>query len=107
MNVVARTMLFNQGVFEDQSFFFGVGDNRFNGRGPLHQKLDLRPGITLGLHITAQAGTQVFCFADIENHTGIILHQVNAGRGRLSAQIKSCHRSSLQLAKQSIILKIR
>ena len=100
-------MLFNQGIFEDQSFFFRVGDNRFNGRGPLHQKLDLRPGITLGLHVTTQACTQVLCLADIENHPGIILHQVNTGRGRLPAQVKSCHRSSLQLAKQSIILKIR
>jgi len=84
----------DEGIFEDQRLFFGVGDDRPDLAYPAHQETYMGAAIAFRGKIRTQAAAQVLCLADVENLARLSLHQVDAGKGGELFQVDFLHDSS-------------
>ncbi len=86
-------MLFNQVAFENQSFDFRRGDDCLEVGDVRDHGLDFRAVIFAGLKILAHAIFQHDRFADVNNFSAGVLHEVNARRVRQRLQffLKNIH----------------
>ena len=80
-DVVSRLILFDEIVFENQSFFIAAGNQGFNVFDAAKQKLNLRTLVRV-VEVNAHAGTEIFGLADVHDFFALVPHQVDAGARR-------------------------
>ncbi len=81
VDVVAGAVLFDQGVFEDERFLLGVGDDRLDLANPVHQEADVGTAVPAGDEVGAQPLAQVLGLAHVEDGLPLPFHQVDPGGG--------------------------
>ena len=89
-NVVARLVLLDQIVFEDQRFLVVARDQSFDIGDPPHQKLDLRALVGM-IEVGAHPRPQILGLADVDDLAASFAHQINAGSGRQAGEFFGQH----------------
>ena len=82
-HVVSRPVLFNEGVFQDQRFGFGVGHRYVHVGNLLYQHLSFY-SIDFFPEIAGYAFFQIFRFTNVNHVTRFIVHAVDT---RLMSQV--------------------
>ena len=80
-DVVARPVLFDQGVFEEQGLFFAGGDQDLNVCKLSKKEGDLHPAIAAA-RILTHSRAQAFGFADVDDLATFSLEEIHAWAGR-------------------------
>ena len=85
-NIIPRPELLNQGVFEQQRLFFGLGNNDLDIGQLGEEKTDLRAAVPAA-GVLSDPGTQIVRFPDVEHGAGVIRELIDAGTGWQSCQL--------------------
>jgi len=78
IDVVAGLMLLDQGVFQDEGFFFRVGEKGFHLADFGHEELEQEAGVTGFSEVGPHPVAQVLGLPDVQDLSGLVPHEVNA-----------------------------
>ena len=78
-NIKPRLMFFDQGVFEDERFFFRMGDEEIDRHHGQHTQANMVAGIATVGKILPDAVAEILRLAHIDDRVGGIFHQIDAG----------------------------
>ncbi|MBP2681935.1 MAG: hypothetical protein H6Q78_1798, partial [Candidatus Krumholzibacteriota bacterium] len=78
-NVVARAVLLDQVVLEDERFLFGARHHEVEVHGALEEKLDLVAPVGPVAEVVRRPGPEVLCLAHVEHLAPRVLEEVDPG----------------------------
>jgi hypothetical protein len=81
-DVVARPVLLDQVVLENQRFLLGAGDDVIDAHRSRDQELHRGPAVTTLAEVVPHPRSQRLSFSDIDHPPGFVLEKVDARVGR-------------------------
>ena len=82
VDVEARLVLLDEGVFEDEGFFLGVGDQEVDVHHRGQAEADMKARVAALRVVLSHPAAQVLGLADIDDLAVGVLHQIHARRAR-------------------------